>query len=77
MKFRHNCSSFSSGNKIEHQLFSYISKNWRGRPLIDMVTVINLIAKITTENRLTVQCVEAKQEYKKGIKITDSELKKV
>ncbi|MDR2755591.1 MAG: ISAzo13 family transposase, partial [Planctomycetaceae bacterium] len=60
-----------------HRLFSYISKNWRGRPLIDLATVINLIANTKTETGLTVRCVEDKKLYKKGIKINDYELKKI
>jgi hypothetical protein len=67
----------SEWNKVEHRLFSYISKNRRGRPLIDLVTVINLIANTTTETGLTVSCVEDKNKYQKGIKITDDELKQV
>jgi hypothetical protein len=44
-------------NKIEHRLFSFISKNWRGRPLVDMATVVNLISNTTTENGLTIKSV--------------------
>jgi hypothetical protein len=47
----------SKWNKIEHQLFSFISKNWRGRPLVDMATVVNLISNTTTENGLTIKGV--------------------
>jgi hypothetical protein len=39
----------SKWNKIEHRLFSFISKNWRSRPLVDMATVVNLISNTTTE----------------------------
>jgi hypothetical protein len=42
----------SKWNKIEHRLFSYISKNWRGRPLVDMATVVNLIANNQNGNRI-------------------------
>ncbi|MDR2706400.1 MAG: ISAzo13 family transposase [Planctomycetaceae bacterium] len=66
----------SKWNKIEHRLFSYISKNWRGHPLVDLATVVNLISNTTTEAGLTVCCVENKNEYKK-IKISKEELKKV
>jgi transposase len=67
----------SKWNKIEHRLFSYITKNWRGHPLIDLATVINLIANTKTETGLTVRCVEDKKLYEKGIKINDSELNKI
>lgn len=67
----------SKWNKIEHRLFSYISKNWRGRPWVDWAAVVNLISNTTTETGLTVCCVEDKIKYKKGIKISDKELKKV
>jgi hypothetical protein len=58
----------SKWNKVEHRLFLYISKNWRGRSLIDLATVINLIANTKTETGLTVRCVEDKKMYKKGVK---------
>lgn len=67
----------SKWNKVEHRLFSYISKNWRGRPLVNLATVIELISNTTTEAGLTVQCLEDKNIYKKGIKISDKELAKV
>jgi hypothetical protein len=67
----------SKWNKIEHRLFSYISKNWRGRPLVDMATVVNLIANTKTETGLTVRCVEDKNSYAKGIKISNAELAQV
>jgi hypothetical protein len=67
----------SKWNKVEHRLFSYISKNWRGRPLIDLVTVVNLIANTTTETGLTVRCIEDKNKYKKGIRVSDAELEQI
>jgi transposase len=64
-------------NKIEHRLFSYISINWRGKPLDELLTVINLIASTTTAAGLTVDCICDTQEYKKGIDVTDDELSAV
>jgi len=64
----------SKWNKIEHRLFSYISKNWRGRPLLARETVVNLISNTRTKKGLTVQSVLDFNEYKKGIKITKEEL---
>jgi hypothetical protein len=67
----------SKWNKIEHRLFSYISINWRGKPLDELLTVINLIASTTTAAGLTVECISDTQEYKKGVVISDEELQSV
>lgn len=67
----------SKWNKIEHRLFSYITKNWRGRPLIDYETVVNLIAATTTKSGLTVKVRFDKRVYDKGIKVTSDEIKKI
>lgn len=61
----------SKWNKIEHRLFSYISKNWRGRPLVTTETVINLIGSTTTNTGLKVMAVMDKNNYKTGIEISD------
>ncbi len=71
---RHFPPGTSKWNKIEHRLFSYISKNWRGKPLIDRETVVNLIANTKTKKGLTVSAVLDQNEYKKGIKVSDEEL---
>lgn len=67
----------SKWNKVEHRLFSYISKNWRGRPLLTYRTIIQLIAATTTKTGLTVEARLDRKKYKKGIKITDLEMEKV
>ena len=64
----------SKWNKIEHRMFSYISKNWRGKPLITRETVVNLIAGTTTTKGLKIQAVLDENVYEKGIKVTDEEL---
>ena len=64
----------SKWNKIEHRLFSFISLNWRGRPLVDYQTVVQLIAATTTTTGLQVQCAMDENEYKKGRKVTDAEM---
>jgi len=64
----------SKWNKIEHRLFSYISKNWRGKPLVSLETIVNLIANTTTEKGLKVVAVKDTNIYQKGIKISDEEL---
>ena len=65
----------SKWNKIEHRLFSYISKNWRGRPLETLEIIVNLIGATTTTKGLKVKCGIDTNEYETGTKITDDELK--
>jgi len=67
----------SKWNKIEHRLFSFISKNWRGRPLVSHEVIVNLIASTTTIKGLRVSCAMDYNTYPKGVKVTDTELKKV
>lgn len=67
----------SKWNKIEHRLFSYISQNWRGKPLVHHEVIVNLIASTTTRNGLTVTCQLDTNRYPKGIKVTDEELQQV
>jgi hypothetical protein len=64
----------SKWNKIEHRLFSYISQNWRGKPLVSHEVIVNLIASTTTRTGLTVHCALDTNTYPKGIKVTDDEL---
>lgn len=63
----------SKWNKIEHKLFSYISVNWRGKPLTSFETVIELISNTKTKTGLTVQAVLDQNKYPTGIKISDEE----
>jgi transposase len=63
----------SKWNKIEHRLFSFISINWRGRPLTDMRTIIELISATTTKTGLTVQASYDPHWYPTGVKISDAE----
>ena len=78
LKISHFPAGTSKWNKIEHRLFSFISKNWRGKPLISLAIIVSLISATTTTNAgLTVKCVVDYNEYKKGIKVTDEELAKV
>ena len=64
----------SKWNKIEHRLFSYISKNWRGKPLISHETVVSLIANTKTEAGLRVAAVLDKNHYQTEIKVSDKEM---
>lgn len=64
----------SKWNKIEHQMFSFVSKNWRGRPLDSLATVINLISNTTTENGLRIEADIDKNIYEKGIEVSTEEM---
>jgi transposase len=64
----------SKWNKVEHRLFSYISMNWRGRPLTDYQTVVSLIAATTTRTGLVVKVRLDKKTYQRGIKVGAKEL---
>lgn len=67
----------SKWNKIEHRLFSFISKNWRGRPLETVAVIVSLISSTTTDRGLTVQCVVDPNQYERGVKVSDIELNAV
>lgn len=67
----------SKWNKIEHRLFSYISKNWRGKPLTSIEVVVNLIGNTVTAKGLRVRAIKDDTVYSRGIKISDQELAKV
>jgi Rhodopirellula transposase DDE domain len=64
----------SKWNKIEHRLFSFITQNWRGRPLVDRQTVVSLIASTTTRSGLTVKAALDTNHYETAIKVSDAEL---
>jgi Rhodopirellula transposase DDE domain len=63
----------SKWNKVEHRLFSFISSNWRGEPLQDYETIVQLIAHTTTAKGLTVTCRLDQSKYPTGRKVTDEE----
>lgn len=67
----------SKWNKIEHRLFSFISMNWRGKPLVSHETIVNLIAATTTRKGLKVRAELDSSLYPKGIKVTDKELEAI
>ncbi|MCH8965121.1 MAG: ISAzo13 family transposase [Planctomycetes bacterium] len=64
----------SKWNKIEHRMFSFISKNWRGKPLLTHATIVNLISATRTQKGLTVRCVLDRKKYPKKIKVTDEQM---
>ena len=67
----------SKWNKIEHRMFSYISKNWRGVPLATIETVINLIGNTKTKTGLKIDVILDKNKYEKGIKISDENFESI
>jgi transposase len=67
----------SKWNKIEHRLFSYISLNWRGKPLTSYEVVVNLIGSTTTTKGLKIQSEIDENMYEKGIKVSDNDFKKI
>ena len=64
----------SKWNKIEHRLFCFITKNWRGRPLTTYEVIVNLIASTTTKKGLTVRAAIDSRRYETGIAVSDEEL---
>ena len=64
----------SKWNKIEHRMFSYISQNWRGRPLVSIETIVNLIAATKTRKGLAIKTAVDTNDYAKGVKIQDAEM---
>src|SRR4030043_54937 len=67
----------SKWNKVEHRLFSFISSNWRGEPLRDYQTIVQLIAATTTEKGLSVVCRLDRRKYPVGRKVTDAEMSEI
>jgi hypothetical protein len=67
----------SKWNKIEHRLFSFITGNWRGKPLVSHQVIVELIAATTTEAGLKVRCQLDPNTYPAGIKVSDAELEAV
>ena len=67
----------SKWNKIEHRLFSYISQNWRGRPLVSHEVIVELIGATTTSKGLKVRAQLDPQSYQKGIKVTAAEMREL
>ena len=67
----------SKWNKIEHRLFSFISMNWRGRPLLTHAVIINMISSTHTNTGLKVDCVMDAKKYPTGLKVTDQDYDKI
>ena len=67
----------SKWNKIEHRLFCFITKNWRGRPLTSYEVIVNLIGNTTTKTGLTVRAALDPNRYETGIEVSDEQLARV
>ena len=67
----------SKWNKVEHRLFSFSSSNWRGEPLRDYETIVNLIARTTTAKGLKVICRLDRRKYATGRRISDDEMQHI
>ena len=67
----------SKWNKIEHRMFSFISLNWRGKPLVSHEVIVNLIGSTRTANGLTIQAELDTTTYPKGVKVSDEALSKL
>jgi hypothetical protein len=67
----------SKWNKIEHRMFSYITKNWRGRPLVSRGVIVNLIGHVRTRKGLRIRAELDSNSYPEGIRVSDAELARV
>jgi len=74
LEVHHYPPGTSKWNKIEHRLFCRITQNWRGRPLTDRLTVVELIAATTTMTGLKVACALDERTYEKGVKVSKAEM---
>ena len=64
----------SKWNKIEHRMFAFISKNWRGKPLVSYQAIVQLIAATTTRAGLNVKCAIDTRSYPAGVKVSDQDM---
>src|SRR5258708_28370373 len=71
---RHYPPATSKWNKIQHRLFSFISLNWRAKPLTSLEVVLELISHTTTTEGLVVTALKDSHTYPTGLKVTDEEL---
>jgi hypothetical protein len=67
----------SKWNKVEHRLFSFITQNWRGKPLVSIQVIVSLIAATRTNKGLIVKAALDERKYETGITVTDEEMAKL
>lgn len=65
----------SKWNKIEHRMFSFISMNWKGEPLVSFETVVNMISATKTNQGLRIKAVLDRRRYETGVKISEKQMK--
>ena len=70
----HHPPGTSKWNRLEHRPFSFITQNWRGKPLVSHQVIVPLIANTKTKAGLTVACRLDANSYEKGIKVTNAEM---
>jgi len=70
------CTS-SKWNKIEHRLFSFISQNWRGKPLVSHEVIVNLISATTTQTGLKVRAELDTNSYPPGSKVSKKQIEEI
>jgi hypothetical protein len=70
-------AGISKWNRIEHRLFSFITQNWRGKPLVSHRVIVQLIAATTTRAGLKVHCEIDPNTYPAGIKVTNAEIARI
>jgi hypothetical protein len=70
----HHPPGTSKWNRIEHRLFSFITKNWRGKPLISHEVIVNLIGATKTKQGLSVACRLDETTYVKGVTVSDEQM---
>lgn len=73
----HMPTGCSKWNKVEHRLFCYITKNWEGKPLVDVQTTVSLIRSTTTASGLAVSCEVDDNVYEAGVKVPDDEFGRI
>ncbi len=67
----------SKWNKIEHRMFSFISLNWKGQPLVSYETVVSLIGATRTKTGLRIKAALDTRQYEAGVKISDEEMERI
>ena len=77
IQMRHFPPGTSKSNKIEHRMFCHITENWRARPLIDHLTVVNLISHAGTSKGLTIKAELDESQYETGKTVSDEEMAKL
>ena len=77
IRVHHYPPGTSKLNRIEHRLFCHITQNWRGRPLTDRIAVVELIGATTTKAGLKVESALDTRSYRKGIKVSNAEMKRL